>query len=141
MINHVNAKHTATKEQLRTRTERGMHVEKENDPVLKMEHDYGRITTMYEYNDQTDDFDRVLHCARCSESYLTKGGIKQHLTKHNEVGRSYGLSCPYCPATFSTIAELNIHIYLKPACPARNKAMTNKTWPQIWSDICTHHRR
>ena len=73
MINHVNAKHTATKAQLRTRTERGTHIEKEDDPVLKMEHDYGRITAQYEYNYETDDFDRVLYCTRCAESNLTKG--------------------------------------------------------------------
>ena len=42
MINHVNTKHTATKESLRTGTERGTHVEKENDRILQMEYDYGK---------------------------------------------------------------------------------------------------
>ena len=46
MINHVNAKHTATKESLRTGTERGTHVEKENGKILKMECDYGKIRRM-----------------------------------------------------------------------------------------------
>ena len=141
MINHVNTKHTATKEQLRTRTERGTHVEKENVPILKTEHDYGRITTLYLYNNETDDFDRTLYCARCPEPSLTKGGIKQHLTKHNELGKSYGVSCPYCPSAFHTLSELNIHIYLKNICPAKHRTIALKTWPQVWSDICAHHRQ
>ena len=41
MINHVNTKHNATKAQLRTRTERVTQIEKDNGPVLQMEHDYG----------------------------------------------------------------------------------------------------
>ena len=60
MINHANAKHTAPKAQLRTRAERGALVEKENAPVLQMRHGYGRVRTQYGYNDDADDFDRIL---------------------------------------------------------------------------------
>ena len=58
MINHVNAKHTAAKESLRTGTERGTHVEKENGKILKMECDYGKIRRMGDQIKNSDELQR-----------------------------------------------------------------------------------
>ena len=48
-MNRANATHTATRDSLRTRTERGAHIEKPDAPVLLMEQDYGRIRPALEY--------------------------------------------------------------------------------------------
>ena len=53
IINHVSAKHIADKSTLRTRTARGTRIGEENDRIIQMERDYGRITTEIKYDEQT----------------------------------------------------------------------------------------
>ena len=118
ILNHVNAAHAARKP-LRTRTERGMRIEKPDGKILQMERDYGSIITIIERGEITVERNRILKCARCIYKPFareTKAGIKQHLTWHNEVGKANDLNPPYFPSTFSILAELYIHIYYK-ICP------------------------
>ena len=141
IINHVNTKHTADKKSLRTKTARGTHIEKENDKILLMESDYGRIRHTYGYDEENDEWARTLQCLRCHKSSPRKSGIKQHLTIYNDMGKSYNLDCPYCPSNFSTLAELNIHIYDKicPFHPLKNP-LEHKTWQEIWEDMCNRNK-
>ena len=142
IINHVNTAHIANKSSLRNRTVRGTHVEKENDRILQMEHDYGRITTEIEYDETSGRRKRLLKCTRCIYKPFareTKAGVKRHLSWHNETGKAYNLDCPYCPSNFSTLGELNIHIYNK-ICPERKHTIELKTWPEIWKDICEKNK-
>ena len=102
ILNHDNAKHSnkiPTQNPYWTRL-----TYSKGDPVLQMERDYGRRRPTYGYNEEIDDFDRVLYCARCAARNLKKGGIKQHLAKHNELGRWGDFSCPYFPSTFPALA-------------------------------------
>ena len=62
--NRINTKHTAAKEELKTRTIRGTHVEKQNGRTLQMEQEHGRVTVSYEYEEQTKDRDIALKCTR-----------------------------------------------------------------------------
>ena len=97
VLNHVNAAQTASKSPLRTRTERVTHIEKTNDRILQMEHDYGRITTEIERDVITGAGKRLPECARCIYKPFTretKAGIKRHLSRHSEVGEAKDLNSP-----------------------------------------------
>ena len=136
IINHVNTKHTATKESLRTRTERGTHVEKENGKIPQMEYDYGKIRWREYQIENSDALQGSLICTRCGYENYTKGGITQHISaKHNELGKAYGLLCQYCAGIFSTLKELNRHIYDK-VCPHKEWTIETKSWPDVWKDMC-----
>ena len=136
ILSNVNTKHTSTKEPLRTRTERGTHVEKDHDRILQMEYEYWEIRWRFGQINDTEEYARILICARCGYEYITKCGIKQHISRvRNELGRASGIWRPYFPSSFSTIGELNIHIYDK-ICPSKANAIETKSWPDIWNDVC-----
>ena len=101
-----------------------------------MESCYGKIIIRYESVINSDRKDRIITCARCGYENKKKVGIKVHISrKHNELGKSYDVECPYCPSIFYTLGGLNRHIYDK-ICPKKKSTIEVKTWPQIWKDIC-----
>ena len=65
IINHVNTNHNAHKSSLMTNVPRGTHVAKENDRILQMEQDYGRIRLVEEPNEDINDFDKTYKCLKC----------------------------------------------------------------------------
>ena len=79
-----------------TKTARGTHVAGNNDRILQMGHCYGGVAVAIGPQEHTDEWGRVLKCARCGYENLTKVGSKQRLRRvHTELGRPYRLSSTY----------------------------------------------
>ena len=104
---------------------------------MTMEELEPRMNIMYKFM----TFGRVQYCARCHKSYLTKGGIAQHLITREVLGEYKDLSFPYCPSAFSALGELNVRVYLKNIFTVKHNTVALKTWTQVWNDIRTHHQQ
>ena len=81
---------------------------------------------------QDEDIDDGLKwvCSRCGEKYEEDDPIIGHLGKKHPETTTGSTECPYCPLTFSNIANLKIHIR-EQRCPNRRGEIT----PQTWTDI------
>ena len=81
MMGHVNTAHGENKPFKPNRTGKGKLIEVENDVILNMEHDYGRVRTEREYGENKDDFTRKLICNKCGHGEEEKDSIKKTYTK------------------------------------------------------------
>ena len=72
MFGHVNTTHNENGTYKPNRLGKGKLVETENDIILNMEHDYGRIRTEREYDESIDDFIRKLICNKCGHAETEK---------------------------------------------------------------------
>ena len=136
MFGHVNTTHREEGTFKPNRIGIGKLVATENDIILNMEHDYGRIRTEIAFGESLDDFARKLICNKCGHSETEKDSIKKHIAKapcRQMVGIT-DLRFPYCEGSFAHLGSLNRHIYVKRSCKKIN--LTNKTWIDVWNDMC-----
>ena len=92
-----------------------MHIKKDNDEVIEMEINYGRMGIIYsditEGITEDGDLEDIYNCNTCGNECPTEGGIKPHLEQmHRGVIQSYDLICSYCVGSIRGISTLNRHI-------------------------------
>ena len=91
---------------------KGKLIEKDNDIILQMEHDYGGIRKEQGYSNEKQDFVRNLICATCGYTEETVDSVKRHLAiSHRQMGKVKDLFSPFCHDTFSHVGSLNRHIH------------------------------
>ena len=81
-MNHVNSKHNNkinNTGQKRPRPKRKNIQDSDNDIILQMENDYGRIVTINRINTDTGLTEKIHKCTLCNFERKTKYKIKPHI--------------------------------------------------------------
>ena len=94
------------------------------NPAMKMEIQMQSVI-IQEYNNQPE-----WKCCQCDERYKTSRQIAGHIGKKRPEANAGTTSCPYCPMSFSNLANLKIHIR-GTGCPNRHGNITPETWKDI----------
>ena len=133
---HVNSKHTD--KEFRKNKWNNFKEKGNKDFAIDKEIAFNRVRLKLEFNDETQEFDKILKCTfpNCSYETMDKERILGHLPKHGEIQKNKGLHCPYCAPSFAKLYTLTRHLY-ETSCPKLKKRIQNDEiidWKQIWKD-------
>ena len=133
---HVNSKHTD--KEFRKNKWNNFKEKGNKDFAIDKEIAFDRVRLKLEFNDETQEFDKILKCTfpNCSYETMDKERILGHLPKHGEIQKNKGLHCPYCAPSFAKLYTLTRHLY-ETSCPKLKKRIQNDEiidWKQIWKD-------
>ena len=108
---HVNSKHT---DRELGKNKRYSFKEKGNKEfAIDKEIAFDRVRLKLEFNDENQDFGKILKCtfADCTYETIDKERALGHLPKRRDIQRTKGLQCPYRSPSFAKLYTLTRHLY------------------------------